>query len=575
MIILGISAYYHDSSAALIIDGKIVCGALEERFSLQKHDNRFPSMACEFCLKFAKLLPTDVDEIVFYEKPIIKFERILRSHILYAPRTFGMFLKSIPIWLKERLNMRRTINKEWYKNFGCHIKNISFVDHHLSHAANAFFQSGLEESSIIVVDAVGENKTTSIYKASQKKIELLESQHYPNSLGLLYSAATYYLGFKVNSDEYKVMGLAPYGDPKSEETNKFINIICNQLIELLEEGGIILNDKYFSFTYGNKMLNEERWQALFGISIRKPEDEILQSHKNLAYAFQFVYEKALLGLAKKAKRLTNSTNLCLSGGCALNCAANRILAESNIFNNIYIPYAPDDSGCSIGAALAVSHIKYNIDIVNNNSTFLGPEYSNQEIHEILVRSKINYRYLENKEIYDYVAKQLSSQKIIAWFQGKMEFGPRALGNRSILADPRCIQIKDIINSKVKYRESFRPFAPVVIKEFAEDLFSVYSMSGKHMSFTYKVKSCKYPGITHVDNTARVQILDYQDNPLLYNLLREYYHLTGSPLLLNTSFNVMGDPIVCNPQDAINTFKKSGIDILVVGNFILEKSDLCS
>lgn len=570
MIILGISAYYHDSSAALVVDGKIVAAAVEERFTRIKHDNRFPINACRFCMENQRITLEQVDEVVFYEKPFVKFERILRTHIQYAPKSFGMFLKTMPIWLKERFNMRATIQKELKKHFNVKKERISFVDHHISHAANAFYQSGFEESAVVVVDAVGEESTTSIYKADKSGIQLLESQLFPHSLGLLYSAVTYFLGFKVNSDEYKVMGLAPYGNPAATETKRFIDIISKNLSLTTREGELQLNDKWFAFMYSDHMVCDKVWQKLFGISKRTPADSITQSHKNLAFAIQKVYEDVLLKIVERAKAITGSSHLCISGGCAMNCSANGILLHWNMFEDLYVPYAPDDSGCSIGAALAVSHIKYGIERQENDCTYLGPEFSNSQILEALKGSLFKYRLLSDDELNERISSELAGGKIVGWFQGKMEFGARALGNRSILADPRNPVVREIVNSKVKFRESFRPFAPVVLKELASDIFDIDSKYGKHMSYTCRVKSGKYPGVTHVDKTARVQVLDRTDNQRLYNLLMAFKERTGCPLLLNTSFNIMGEPIVCTTEDALDTFNKSGIDILVMGNYLIEK-----
>lgn len=570
MIVLGISAYYHDSSAALVVDGKIVAAAQEERFTRIKHDNSFPVNACRFCMENQGITLDLVDEVVFYEKPFVKFERILRTHIQYAPRSFGMFLRTMPIWLKDRFNMKATIQKEFKKAFNTKIEKLSFVDHHLSHAANSFYQSGFEESAIIVVDAVGEESTTSIFYADKSGIKLLKSQIFPHSIGLLYSAVTYFLGFKVNTDEYKVMGLAPYGDPTSRETKRFIDIISTELSNITKEGEFRLNDKLFAFMYNDQMVSNKVWQGMFGICKREPNDDITQSHKNLAYAIQYVYEDVLLKIGKKAKAITGTSKLCISGGCAMNCSANGKLLNENLFEDIYVPYAPDDSGCSIGAALAINHIKYSIERKINDCTYLGPEFSNSQILEVLKGYSLEFRLLSEDKLNKHISSELANRKIVGWFQGKMEFGARALGNRSILADPRNPSVKELINSNVKFRESFRPFAPVVLKECSSEIFDIDSRYGKHMSYTCMVKSDKYPGITHIDKTARVQMLGRADNQRLYNLLTTFKEQTGCPLLLNTSFNVMGEPIVCTPKDAINTFINSGIDVLVMGNYIIEK-----
>lgn len=433
MISLEISAFFHDSSVALVVDGKVVAGALEERFSRVKHDKEFPLQACQYCLKYAGISLSEVDIVVFYEKPFQKFERILKTHIQNASRSLSMFLKSMPIWLKERLNMRRTIRQKLEKEFGYFSASIRFVDHHLSHAATAFYSSEFEEADILVIDAVGEESTTSIYKADALGIQLLQSQHFPNSLGLLYSACTYFLGFVVNSDEYKVMGLAPYGRIDVPETQHFLNIIKNQLVDIRDDGSIRLNEHYFSFMYTDRMVNDKQWEQLFGFPRRKANEALQPCHQNFAYAIQHVTEYILLRLAKTVRNKTGSRNLCLSGGCAMNRVANGILLKSGIFDRIHIPFAPDDSGTAIGAALTISNLYGERLINSNNTSYLGPAFSEKEILETLQATKIPYLYLNDKELFECVAHRLEMGCIVGWFQGRMEFGARALGNRSILA----------------------------------------------------------------------------------------------------------------------------------------------
>ena len=567
MIVLGITAYYHDSSAALIVNGRIVAGALEERFSRRKHDNSFPTLAIQFCIEYAGLSLDDVDVVAFYEKPFRKFERILTDSIIYAPRSYGRFLKSIPIWLKERLNMRNTIKKELKGMFGHVNADIRFIDHHLAHAANAYFLSPFQDAAILVLDAVGEESTTSIYSASNGEITLLQKQVYPNSIGLLYSAFTYFLGFKVNSDEYKVMGLAPYGKNEAKETKRYISIIKDNLVDVCEDGSIMLNTKYFSFMYSDKMVDDYKWERLFDLKKRNKGEDITTSHKNLALAIQSITEDIFCRLALTAKIITNKTNLCISGGCALNCAANGVLLKSHLFDNVYVPYAPDDSGCAIGAALACSSM---VDKELNDSSFIGPYYDNDHIISAIELTELPYLHLDDKQLCEEVSELLIEGKVVGWFQGRMEFGPRALGNRSILADPRNADMKNKINSKIKFREEFRPFAPVVMDKYAGEIIELHGTESEHMMFTYTMRQRGFDAITHEDMSARAQILHRTYNEKLYALLEAFKEKTGCPMLLNTSFNVMGEPIVCNPEDAIKTFLNSGLDVLVIGNNLIIK-----
>ena len=567
MIVLGITAYYHDSSAALIVNGRIVAGALEERFSRRKHDNSFPTLAIQFCIEYAGLSLDDVDVVAFYEKPFRKFERILTDSIIYAPRSYGRFLKSIPIWLKERLNMRNTIKKELKEMYGNVSVDIRFIDHHLAHAANAYFLSPFQDAAILVLDAVGEESTTSIYSASNGEITLIKKQVYPNSIGLLYSAFTYFLGFKVNSDEYKVMGLAPYGKNEAKETKQFISIIKDNLVDVCEDGSIMLNTKYFSFMYSDKMVDDYKWERLFDLKKRNKGEDITTSHKNLALAIQSITEDIFCRLALTAMKTTDKTNLCISGGCALNCAANGVLLKSHLFDNVYVPYAPDDSGCAIGAALACSSM---VDKHVNDSSFIGPYYDSDHIISAIELTELPYLHLDDKQLCEEVSELLIEGKVVGWFQGRMEFGPRALGNRSILADPRNADMKNKVNSKIKFREEFRPFAPVVMDKYAGEIIELHGTESEHMMFTYTMRQRGFDAITHEDMSARAQILHRTYNEKLYALLEAFKEKTGCPMLLNTSFNVMGEPIVCNPEDAIKTFLNSGLDVLVIGNNLIIK-----
>lgn len=568
MIILGIAAYYHDSSAAIMVDGKIVAAAQEERFSRVKHDSSFPALACEYCLKESGLSIYDVDTVVFYEKPFLKFERILVSQIISAPKSLPMFLRVMPVWLKEKLNMRKLIAKNLKQIFGKAPKQIEFVEHHLSHAALSYVTSGFSETDILVVDAVGEWATTSILHADESGINIIKEQRFPDSVGFLYSAFTQFLGFKVNSDEYKVMGLAPYGDVNVEETQRFINLIETEMVSIDKQGLPTLNLKYFKFLYSDTTIHRENWERLFGIRQRNNNQEVTQCHKNLAYAIQFVTEKILLKVLQSST-VFKSRNLCLSGGVALNCAATGVINKHGIFDSVFTPFAPGDCGCSIGTIAAYCIIN-RIALERKISPYLGPQFDDNEIQRLLESEGLNYHEFKSEdELCSEVAGQIDDGKIIGWFQGRMEVGPRALGNRSILADARNPQMKDLVNSRIKFREAFRPFAPSVLEEFASELFEGCDCSPYMMS-TYYVKTKEIPSVTHVDGTARVQTVSKENNSLYHHLLKSFHRLTGCPVLLNTSFNVMGEPIVCTPSDAIRTFKNCGLDSLFINNYMICK-----
>lgn len=571
MVVLGISAYYHDSAAALIVDGKVTAAICEERLSRIKHDKSFPKRAIAFCVEYSGITYTDIDYVVFYEKPFRKFERILTTHIFHAPKGFKTFVKAMPIWLKERLNMKSTIKKSLDELCQQRINwDIRFVDHHLSHAAIAYFTSPFENANVLVVDAVGENATTSLFKAIGGKIECVKQQSYPNSVGLLYSAFTYFLGFQVNSDEYKVMGLAPYGDLCAEQTQRFINIIKTKLVSIDDDGSIVINQKYFTFMVGLRMVDDRVWTKLFGIAKRVADTPIKAEHKNLAAAIQNVTEEIFYKLAFHIKSLTQCNNLCISGGCALNCAAMGKIKESGLFSNVFVPFAPGDDGGAIGAALAFYALASGKRCISNISPYQGCSFENEEVEMAINDEELEFCYVQEENLYDEIAVSLSNGNIVGWFQGRMEFGPRALGNRSILADPRSHSMKERVNAKVKYRESFRPFAPVVTQEdasrFFEDSCSPFMMS------TTQVRQgmTLIPAVTHIDNTARIQTVTEASNLRLYRLLKAFEKYSDVPILLNTSFNVMGEPIVCTPIDAIKTFKAAGIDILVINNYIVKK-----
>ena len=568
MNILGISAYYHDSAAAIIVDGCIIAAAQEERFTRVKHDSSFPIEACKYCLAEAKLTLNDIDKVVFYEKPFIKFERILETHIRVAPKSIKTFLKTMPIWLKTKLNMRKLVKKE-LSVLGKYNGMIFFSEHHLSHAAFAYYTSEFLDSIILTIDAVGEWTTTSVIYGKNNKLEIIKEQHFPDSIGMLYSAFTYFLGFKVNSDEYKLMGLAPYGDKLSGQTQKFIKLIEKNIVDISNDGSIILNMDYFAYEHSMVMINEKKWKELFAIDKRRENSAITQSHKNLAFAIQFVLEKIIKLLCITLEGY--SKNLCISGGTAQNCSANGMLLKQSSFDAIYVPFSPGDAGAAIGAALCAYHSEEgNNERASNKSPYLGPMYTDSEIKREVEKNNLKYEYIHDfPRLCDKTAKLISEGNIIGWFQDRMEFGPRALGNRSILADPRIHNMKDKINRKIKFRESFRPFAPIVLEEYSNDYFDL-QIGSPYMMFTCTVKNNTLPAITHIDQSARVQTVNRDMNPKIHMLLNSFYKAYGCPVLLNTSFNVMGEPIVCSPQDALSTFEKSGLDYCVLGNYLIKK-----
>lgn len=572
MIVLGISAYYHDSSAAIIVDGEVIAGAQEERFSRLKHDNGFPCQAIRFCLEYSKVSFQDIDAIVFYEKPFLKFERILRSHIAGAPKGLPMFVRTLPIWLKEKLNMRKTIKNELKKIFGVEpICKIHFVEHHLAHAALAYKASGETKADILVVDAVGEWATTSVSHAEGNMLMVKYEQRFPDSLGMLYSAFTQFLGFKVNSDEYKVMGLAPYGNSDSDRVRSYLDLIRTELISGWAGKLPKLNLSYFKFHYSDSMINHSKWEKLFGMRTRKAKDAIIQEHKELALAAQLFLEEVLLSLLEELSLSTEKEEaLCIGGGVALNCSANGKILKSSKYRKVYVPFAPGDCGCAIGAALA--YLMLNERETNPNiSPYLGPDYAESEVEKVLKVLDLAFTKFNDESLLLFKTSELIAEgNIIGWFQGRMEMGPRALGNRSILADARNPKMKDLVNSKIKFREEFRPFAPSVLEEDSKEWFG-NNQSSPYMMFTFDVLKPGIPAVTHVDNSARIQTVNETENPLYYRLLRAFKEKAGCSLVLNTSFNVMGEPIVCSPEDAIRTFLNSGLDYLIISNFIVNKS----
>ena len=591
--ILGISAFYHDSAACILIDGKIIAAAQEERFTRIKHDPKYPYNAIEFVLKFSNLKLSEVDQIVFFEKPFLKFERLLETYVAFAPKGFVSFAKAMPIWIKEKLFQKNLLFnklKQHDQNYKSD-QNIFFSDHHLSHAASAFFPSPFDEAVVLTADGVGEWATTTVAVGKNNKLEIKKEIHFPHSLGLLYSAFTYYTGFKVNSGEYKLMGLAPYGNPIYEEKVK-------QLLDLKEDGTFRLNQKYFNYATGLTMTNKN-FDKLFGQKPRNPKNEkITQFHMDVASSIQKVTEEIMINLVKSIRKEYGIKNLCLAGGVALNCVANGKILKEKIFDNIWIQPAAGDAGGSLGAALALWHIDLgNKRSVNPNDdmkgSYLGPEYNQDEIENDLKIAGANFETLNYDELIDKTAQLLSNEKAIGWFQGRMEFGPRALGSRSILGDPRSDKMQKNLNLKVKYRESFRPFAPSILREdlstwFDMNVDSSYMLlvaninSDKKIEMTNKqknlfgidklnIKRSKIPAVTHVDYSARVQTVTKNINNRYYDLISKFKEKTGCPVIVNTSFNVRGEPIVNTPTDAFNCFMGTELDYLVIGNCILDKS----
>ncbi|WP_308991278.1 carbamoyltransferase [Mariniflexile litorale] len=599
MKILGISAYYHDSAASLIEDGKVLYAAQEERFSRIKNDASFPEKAIEYCLNEAGISMEDIDFISFYDKPFLKFERLLETYYAFAPKGFTSFAKAMPVWLKEKLFIKQFINKRIKAlSTSKTIKiPINFPEHHLSHAASAFYTSPYSKCAYLTIDGVGEWATTSYGIASgEKGLQVLGELHFPNSLGLYYSSFTYFLGFKVNSGEYKMMGLAPYGNPNSKRVSQFVALIKEKLIDIKSDGSIKLNMDYFEYPVGLRMVDSKKWENIFGIKKRLPEDKLEQIHADLALAAQKVTEEVLIKLIKFIKEETGEDNLCLSGGVALNCVANSVLFKQNIFKDIYVQPAAGDSGGALGAALAVAHIKQDLKFQGLNKPFdvyLGYKSSNEDIERLLRKYKCKYQYYENTdELTKATAQMIAKKKVVGWYRGRTEFGPRALGNRSILADPTDPEMQYTLNMKIKFREGFRPFAPVVCEEDYDDYFEQGKLS-YYMLFTSKVKKSlrrslpvdfegfsleekrkfiksDLPAVTHIDFSARVQVVNKDVNPTLWNLIQSYKQLSGTGVLINTSFNVKDEPIVNTPEDAYLCFIKSGMDILVLENYIIEK-----
>lgn len=588
MNILGISAFYHDSAACLVQNGKITAAAQEERFTRKKHDHRFPTNAAKFCLNFAGLAIHDIDFVAFYDKPFLKFERLLETYLSYAPIGIKSFIKAMPLWIKEKLWMKELIKKELGFN-----GKILFPEHHESHAASAFFPSPFNRAAIITMDGVGEWTTTSFGIGNNNSIELQYEIKFPHSLGLLYSAFTYYTGFKVNSGEYKVMGLAPYGEPK------FVNLIYEHLIDVKDDGSFRMNMDYFNYAAGLTMTNS-KFHKLFGGEPRKPESKLTQKDMDLAASIQEVTEDIVLKMTKHVKKETGENNLCLAGGVALNCVANGKILKENIFDKIWIQPAAGDAGGALGAALAVWYMYLNNERIadEKNDTmqgaYLGSSYDNTYLKNFLDNQKAVYKFYDDELLVKETAKLLTEEKVVGWFNGRMEFGPRALGSRSIIGDARSPKMQSVMNLKIKFRESFRPFAPSVLEDKVSECFDIECES-PYMLLTADVRSDKriemtedekklfgidklnikrsvIPAVTHIDYSARLQTVNKDTNPLYYKLIEEFYQLTGIPVIINTSFNVRGEPIVESPLDAYKCFMRTNIDYLVLGNYILNKID---
>ena len=593
--ILGISAFYHDSAASLVLDGKIVAAAQEERFTRIKHDSSFPNNAIQFVLKFSNLKLSDVDHVVFYEKPFLKFERLLETYVAFAPKGFEQFSKAMPIWLREKLFQKKmllNLLKDLDNNFKDENKML-FSEHHLSHAASAFYPSPFNEAIVLTADGVGEWATTTVAVGTNNKLNIKKEIHFPHSLGLLYSAFTYYTGFKVNSGEYKLMGLAPYGEAK------YCNQIKDNLIHIKKDGSFRLNQDFFNYATGLTMTSE-KFHNLFGEKPRNSkEDKITQFHMDIAASIQKVTEDIMLSLAISLRQEFNIPNLCLAGGVALNCVANGKILKEKIFDNIWIQPAAGDAGGSLGAALAFWHIEKNKErkiskTDDMQGSYLGPKYSQQEVEKKLNDLGSKFEILNEEDLISRVAEDLSKGKVVGWFQGRMEFGPRALGARSIIGDPRLQSMQKNLNLKIKYRESFRPFAPSIMREDLSDWFEINCNSpymllvsdvvvNKRRTMTKEekvlfgisklnVKRSEIPAVTHVDYSARIQTVHKETNLKYYNLLSEFKKKTGCPVLVNTSFNVRGEPIVNTPEDAFNCFMGTELDVLTIGNCYLNKEN---
>ena len=594
MNIIGISAYYHDSAAALLVDGKITAAAQEERFTRVKHDHSYPENAVNFCLEYAGLKFSDIDYVLFYDKPILKFERLIETYLAYAPRGFASFSRAIPLWLKQKLNIRREIRKKLSSDFK---GKLLFPEHHESHAASAFFPSPFEEAAVLTVDGVGEWSTATIAHGKGNKLDFISELRFPHSLGLIYSAFTYYTGFKVNSGEYKLMGLAPYGNPI------YADKIRNEIVDIREDGSIWMDMSYFNYCQGLTMTSA-KFDKLFGAPPRDPESDITQREMDLAASVQVVTEEIVLKMARNARKVTGSKNLCLAGGVALNCVANGKIIEEGIFDDVWIQPAAGDAGGALGAAMLCWHQLLNrervaVDGDSQQGSLLGPSYSNDQMKSDLDALEAKYHFIEKEAaLLDQVATLMADGNVVGWFSGRMEFGPRALGARSIIGDARNEKMQTTMNLKIKYRESFRPFAPCVLAEDVSDYFDLQAES-PYMLVVAPVKNERrremsddevkmmedvdlrkrvniprsdIPAVTHVDYSARVQTVDERRHGRYYRLIKEFKRKTGCSVIINTSFNIRGEPIVNTPEDAFNCFMNTEMDVLVLENCLLLKKE---
>jgi len=601
--VLGISAFYHDAAAALFMDGKIAAAAQEERFTRIKHTAEFPSKAIQYCLDYSGLDIDELDAVIFYDKPFLKFERLLETYYAFAPKGLRSFLQAMPLWLGKKLFLKKIIRDELaaIQKYNKKKLTILFSEHHLSHAASAFFPSPFKSSAILTIDGVGEWSTATIGYGDDNKITILKSLNFPHSVGLLYSSFTYFLGFRVNSGEYKLMGLAPYGNPDSDETRKFTEAIKKHLVTIHDDGSIWLNQKYFTYAAGLQMVDVKKWVVIFGFQKREPEAEIKQHHCNLALAIQHVTEEIVLKMAEEARRITGSENLCLAGGVALNCLANGKLLKTKKFKNLYIQPASGDAGGALGAAMTACfmyfderrHTPAKEDLMQG--TYLGPDFDGGEIERMCKSVKANFRKFEDfNDLTQQVALLLADGNIIGWFQGRMEFGPRALGNRSILADARNPEMQKRLNLKIKHREAFRPFAASVLDEVREEYFDLETNSPymllvapvqedrrKSLPENYYDLSMQerlyHPrsdvqSVTHLDFSCRIQTVHKETNPKYWELIDAFKKLTGYGVLVNTSFNVRGEPPVCTPLEAYRCFMCTDMDYLVIGNYFFSKTE---
>ena len=604
MNILGISAYYHDSAAAIIQNGNIIAAAQEERFTRKKHDASFPTNAVRFCLEYSGLSIDQLDAIAFYDKPWLKFERLLETYYAFAPGGVKSFIKAMPVWIKEKLFLKKLLHDHLaeVERYDKSRLKLLFPSHHLSHAASAFFASSYEKSAILTIDGVGEWATASLSYGQGNQLKVLKELHFPHSVGLLYSAFTYFLGFKVNSGEYKLMGLSPYGNPESEAVANYVRLIKENLMDLKEDGSLWLNQAYFTYATGLRMIKEKKWEALFGLTRRSPADALTQTHCDLALAIQQVTEEIVLQMARYLQKETGAENLFMAGGVALNCVANGKLQKAGIFERIFVQPAAGDAGGALGAALAAYHIyfeqerKIEADKADKmQGAYLGVAFSDLETELMAKKYQAVFQKMgQDDALYTKVAALLAEGKIVGWMQGRMEFGPRALGNRSILGDARNAEMQKKLNLNIKYRESFRPFGPSVLASDCDQYFEtsepspymlmvhkVKDESQKQLPDNYQALSLKeklyylksdIPAVTHVDYSARIQTVHQSTNPKYWHLLEAFKAQTGYGVLVNTSFNVRGEPIVATPEDAYRCFMRTEMDYLVIGNHIFDKSD---